>query len=92
MMLFCLNTISIVLLAPPVIPLTELEQIVFFKPDLAPLNSARRIRDQAHDRERVYALAAAALPHHTKDLALLNGVGDAVDRMDGAVTSVETSG
>ena len=49
----------------------------------------RRLRDEAHDRERGHGLPAAGLAHDAERLALLDGEGDAVDRLDDALAREE---
>ena len=49
----------------------------------------RRIRDETQHRESAHRLAAAGLAHHRHRLTLLDGVRDAVHRLDDAGGRVE---
>ena len=68
--------------------LRELQQVLAVEQDLAGLDPAGR-RDEAHDRERGHALAAARLADEAHDLAAVDVEVDAVDRADDAVARVE---
>ena len=65
------------------------EQVAALEADRAAREAAGRDRDQAQDRERGDALAAAALADHAQGLAAPQLERDAVDRLDHAVAGQE---
>ncbi len=58
----------------------QLQEIDAFEADLAAGDAAGRLRDQAHDRERGHALAAAGLADDAERAARRQREADAVDR------------
>jgi hypothetical protein len=64
--------------------LAELEQVAALEADLPADDAARRVGDQAQDRQRRHALATARFAHHPQRLAAFQGVGHPVDGTDHA--------
>ena len=57
----------------------KLEQVAPLKDDFAVFDLTGRAGDQAHDRKRMNALAAAAFPYDAERFALVQLVGDIID-------------
>ena len=70
----------------------HLQKVLAFEEYLASDGSARRIRDQAHYRERVNTFAATALSHHPQNLTFLQRVRDSVDCLDHTILGEEVGG
>ena len=68
--------------------LGEVEQVLPFEQDLA-LRHPAGLGEQAHDGERGYRFAAAGFPDHGNDLAPIDRIGDALDRVDRAAGGLE---
>jgi len=60
--------------------LAQFAQVTPIEQDLARGNAARRVGDQAQDGKCAHRLARTALAHDRHGLAVLDGVGNAVDR------------
>src|SRR5262249_44799475 len=58
--------------------LAKLEEVAALKPDRAADDATRRVGDEAQDRERGHALAAARLADHAQRLAVAHRLGHAV--------------
>jgi hypothetical protein len=67
----------------------ELEQIASLEADLAVDDPSRWVGDQPQHRHRSDRLAAARLADDGDRLALVDIVGDAVDRLDGSLAGEE---
>src|SRR5579883_1839774 len=65
----------------------ELEEVDALEQDLAAGNPARRPRDQAHDRERRHALAAAGFADDAESAASLQREAHAVDGVELAASA-----
>ena len=60
----------------------QLEQVAALEADRAADDAARRIGDQAQDRERRHALAAAGFADDAERFAAAHRIGHAVDGVD----------
>jgi hypothetical protein len=66
----------------------EVEQVLSLEEDRA-FRHPSGLGEQAHDRERRHRLAAAGFADHGNDLAAIDRIRDALDRMDRAAGGLE---
>src|SRR5262249_15493071 len=62
----------------PHLQVGELEQVLTLEDDFPSHRFARRVWNEAHDRERAHALAAAAFSHEAQGFSLCKIVGDPI--------------
>lgn len=69
--------------------LGQLEQVAPTKDHFAIADLAGGLRNEAHNRERVYTLAAAAFSYYAEGFALVQRVGDSVHGVNGPFLSMK---
>ena len=65
-------------------PSLEIQEVLAVEADGSADDPTWRIGDQAQDRQRRHALAAARLPQPRPGLAALQGIGNSIDRAHGS--------